>query len=69
MSGQLLALARSSGGTPSDLVVASLVDFDSRPGFNINYTTANATARKGWILAFKDTDNANEARRRTDRHY
>lgn len=69
MSGQLLALARSSGNTPSDLVVASLVDFDSRPGFSINYTTANATARKGWILAFENTDNANEARRRTDRHY
>ena len=69
MSGSLLALARSSGDTPSDLVVASLVDFDSRPGFSINYTTANATARKGWILAFENTDNANEARRRTDRHY
>ena len=69
MSGKLLALARSSGDTPSDIVEASLVDFDSRPGFTINYTTANATARKGWILAFKDTDNANEARRRTDRHY
>lgn len=69
MSGKLLALARSSGDTPSDIVEASLVDFDSRPGFSINYTTANATARKGWILAFENTDNANEARRRTDRHY
>ena len=69
MSGKLLALARSSGDTPSDIVEASLVDFDSRPGFTINYTTANATARKGWILAFENTDNANEARRRTDRHY
>lgn len=69
MSGSLLALARSSSDVPSDLVVASLVNFDSRPGFSINYTTANATARKGWILAFEDTDNANEARRRSDRHY
>ncbi len=69
MSGKLLALARSSADTPTDLVEASLVDFDSRPGYTINYTTANATARKGWILAFENTDNANEARRRTDAHY
>ena len=69
MSSKLISLARSSGDTPSDLVEASLVNFDSRPGFTLNYTLANASARKGWILAFKDTDNANEARRRTDRHY
>jgi hypothetical protein len=69
MSGKLLALARSSGDTPSDIVEASLVDFDTRPGYAINYTTADATARKGWILAFENTDNANEARRRTDAHY
>ena len=69
MSGKLLALARSSADTPSDLVEASLVDFDTRPGFTINYTTADASARKGWILAFKNTDNANEARRRSDRHF
>lgn len=69
MAGKLLALARSSGDTPSDIVEASLVDFDTRPGFTINYTLADASARKGWILAFKDTDNANEARRRSDRHF
>ncbi len=69
MSGKLLALARSSADTPSDLVEASLVDFDTRPGFTINYTTADASARKGWILAFENTDNANEARRRSDRHF
>ena len=69
MSGKLLALARSSGDSPSDIVEASLVNFDSRPGFTLNYTLANASARKGWILAFENTDNANEARRRTDRHY
>jgi hypothetical protein len=69
MSSKLISLARSSGDTPSDLVEASLVDFDTRPGFTLNYTTANATARKGWILAFENTDNANEARRRTDAHY
>jgi len=69
MSSKLISLARSSGDVPSDLVEASLVDFDTRPGFTLNYTLANATARKGWILAFENTDNANEARRRTDRHY
>lgn len=66
MSGKLLSLSRSSGDTPSNLVDANLVDFDSRPGFTLNYTLANASARKGWILAFKDTDNANEARRRPE---
>ena len=69
MSSKLISLARSSGDVPSDLVEASLVDFDTRPGFTLNYTQSNATARKGWILAFENTDNANEARRRTDRHY
>jgi hypothetical protein len=69
MSSKLIALARSSGDTPSDLVEASLVNFDTRPGFTLNYTLANASARKGWILAFENTDNANQARRRTDSHY
>jgi hypothetical protein len=69
MSSKLIALARSSGDVPSDLVEASLVNFDTRPGFTLNYTLANASARKGWILAFKNTDNANQARRRTDSHY
>ena len=69
MSSKLIALARSSSDTPSDLVEASLVNFDTRPGFTLNYTLANASARKGWILAFENTDNANQARRRTDAHY
>jgi len=69
MSSRLIALSRSSGESPSDIVEASLVDFDTRPGFTLNYTLANASARKGWILAFKNTDNANQARRRTDAHY
>jgi hypothetical protein len=69
MSSRLIALSRSSGESPSDIVEASLVDFDTRPGFTLNYTLANASARKGWILAFENTDNANQARRRTDAHY
>jgi hypothetical protein len=66
MSGKLLSLSRSSGDTPSNLVDANLVDFDSRPGFTLDYTLANASARKGWILAFENTENANEARRRVE---
>ena len=69
MSSKLISLARSSGDVPSDLVEASLVNFDTRPGFTLNYTLADASARKGWILAFENTDNANQARRRTDSHY
>jgi hypothetical protein len=69
MSSRLIALSRSSGESPSDIVEASLVNFDTRPGFTLNYTLANASARKGWILAFENTDNANQARRRTDSHY
>ena len=69
MSSKLIALSRSSGESPSDIVEASLVNFDTRPGFTLNYTLANASARKGWILAFENTDNANQARRRTDSHY
>ena len=66
MSSDLIDLARSSGGTPSSLDVALLTDFDTRPGFNLNFTTASGSSRKGWILAFKNTDNANEARRRQE---
>jgi hypothetical protein len=69
MSASLVTLARSSAGSPVDLEVASLTNFDTRPGFNLNFTTASGTARRGWVLAFENTDNANEARRRTDAHY
>jgi hypothetical protein len=63
MSGKLLALARSSADTPSDIVEASLVDYDTNPGFTLNYTTANASARKGWILAIKDSSSGTNRRR------
>lgn len=45
-----------SGATPSNLVVGDMTNFDTRPGFNLNYTTSNASARLGWILAVKDFD-------------
>ena len=62
-------LIHTSSGTGTTYLRGSLSDFDTRKGFNLNFTTVDATARKGWILAFKNTDNANEARRRTDTHY
>lgn len=63
-SSYLINLARSSGETPSDIVQAYLNNFDTRPGFELNYTLANATARLGWIMAFK---NQAIVRRRIDR--
>jgi hypothetical protein len=44
-------------GSATTLVKAKVDNFDSYPGFKINYNTANATARKGWFLAFKDNEN------------
>jgi hypothetical protein len=46
-----------SAATPTTLVKAKVNNFDSYPGFKINYDTANATARKGWFVAFKDNEN------------
>ena len=64
MSSYFINSARSSAGSPSDLVQAYLEDFDSRPGYELNFTTVDATARLGWIMAFK---NQAIVRRRTDR--
>jgi hypothetical protein len=63
MSGKLLALARSSADTPSDIVEASLVNYNTQPGFTLDYTIANASARKGWILAIKDSSSGTNRRR------
>lgn len=64
MSSTMITTARSSAGTPVDLVQGYLTDFDSRPGFQISYNTVDATARLGWAMAFK---NQNIVRRRIDR--
>ena len=45
-----------TSATPTTLVKAKVNNFDSFPGFKLNYDTANATARKGWFLAIKDTE-------------
>lgn len=64
MSSKIVDMARSSANTPSSIDVASLTDFDSRNGFNLNFTTASGSSRKGWILAIKNNENANQGRRR-----
>jgi hypothetical protein len=64
MSSKIIDMARSSGDTPSSVDVASLTDFDGRNGFNLNFTTASGNSKKGFILSMKDTDNANQGRRR-----
>jgi len=64
MSSKVIDMARSSANTPSSIDVASMTDFDARYGYNLNFTTASGSSRKGWILAMKNTDNANQGRRR-----
>jgi hypothetical protein len=51
------AASYGTSATPTTLVKAKVNNFDSYPGFKINYDTANATARKGWFLAFKNNEN------------
>jgi hypothetical protein len=46
-----------TAASPTTLVKGKVNNFDSYPGFKINYETANATARKGWFVAFKDNEN------------
>ena len=64
MSSTIINMARSSGDNPSNIDIASLTDFDGRNGFNLNFTTASGNSKKGFILSMKDTDNANQGRRR-----
>ena len=64
MSSTIINMARSSGDTPSNIDIASLTDFDARNGFNLNFTTSSGNSKKGFILSMKDTDNANQGRRR-----
>jgi len=57
--------ATVDGTTPSIIDQASLTDFDTRPGFNLNFTTSSGTAKLGWIMAIKENqpDGANRRRR------
>lgn len=47
--------------TPSNLVQGYLQNFDTRPGFQIGYSTVDASARLGFAVAFK-SQNANRRR-------
>jgi hypothetical protein len=40
----------------STVVKGVVNNFDSYPGLKINYSTVDATARRGWFLAVKDTE-------------
>lgn len=50
--------------TPSIIDEAVITDFDTRPGFNLNFTTSSGSAKLGWIMAFKDDKSGTNRRRR-----
>jgi hypothetical protein len=50
--------------TPSIIDQAALTDFDTRPGFNLNFATSSGTAKLGWILAIKESESSGANRRR-----
>ena len=55
--------ATVNGTTPSIIDQSSLTDFDTRPGFNLNFTTSSGTAKLGWIMAIKDSSSGTNRRR------
>ena len=56
----------ATGSAATTTLSGKLTNFDSRPGFGVSYNSATygAIARKGFFVAFDDTDN--RARRGTD---
>jgi hypothetical protein len=57
------AFTTVNGTTPSVIDEAVLTDFDTRPGFNLNFTTSSGTAKLGWIMAIKDSSSGTNRRR------
>jgi hypothetical protein len=57
LSSPIYSAIYGTSGSASEIVDGVVNNFDSYPGFKINYDTANATARKGWVLVFKDNEN------------
>lgn len=53
LSSSAIVVSRTTG---VDQVVGSVSNYDTRPGFNINYTTASTAVSRGWVLGFKDTE-------------
>lgn len=49
-----ITIGRNNTGSIEDLISGTISNFGSRPGYNVNLDVANATARRGWILGFKD---------------
>lgn len=49
-----ITIGRNNAGTIQDLITGTISNFGSRPGYNVNLTTTDATARRGWVLGFKD---------------
>ena len=58
------AFTTVNGTTPSVIDEAVITDFDTRPGFNLNFTTSSGTAKLGWMMAFKDDTSGVNRRRR-----
>ena len=46
-----------TSSSASKIIDGVVNNFDSYPGFKINYSTADATGRKGWFLAIRDNEN------------
>lgn len=57
------AFTTVNGTTPSVIDEAVLTNFDTRPGFNLNFTTSSGTAKLGWIMAIKDSSSGTNRRR------
>ncbi len=53
VSSTAIVVSRTTG---VDQIIGSVSDYDTRPGFNVNYTTASTAVSLGWVLGFKDTD-------------
>jgi len=64
IASSLITTARSTGGNPVFLEQSRLTNFDTRKGFNINTTASSGTARRGFILAFKNNESTSADRRR-----
>ncbi len=53
VSSTAIVVSRTTG---VDQIIGSVSNYDTRPGFNVNYTTASTAVSLGWVLGFKDTD-------------
>jgi hypothetical protein len=49
-----ITIGRNNAGTIQDLITGTISNFGTRPGYNVNLSTADATGRRGWVLGFKD---------------